>query len=46
LIHNQWYAAIESGEVPAGKVVGALRVGGEFVFRRDAEGNVSCLRDF
>jgi phenylpropionate dioxygenase-like ring-hydroxylating dioxygenase large terminal subunit len=45
MIPNQWYAVLESAEVPAGKVVGVTRMGEKLVFWRDAEGHVSCLRD-
>lgn len=46
MIPNQWYAVLESNEVPAGKVVGVTRMGEKLVFWRDAAGKVSCLRDF
>jgi phenylpropionate dioxygenase-like ring-hydroxylating dioxygenase large terminal subunit len=46
MIPNQWYAVLESNEVPAGKVVGVTRLGERLVFWRDAQDKVSCLRDF
>jgi phenylpropionate dioxygenase-like ring-hydroxylating dioxygenase large terminal subunit len=45
MIPNQWYAVLESAEVPAGKVVGVTRMGEKLVFWRDGTGKVSCLRD-
>jgi phenylpropionate dioxygenase-like ring-hydroxylating dioxygenase large terminal subunit len=45
MIPNQWYAVLESKEVPAGKLVGVTRMGEKLVFWRDAQGQVSCLRD-
>jgi len=45
MIPNQWYAVLESVEVPAGQVVGVTRMGEKLVFWRDAAGHVSCLRD-
>ena len=46
MIPNQWYVVLESNEVPRGKVVGVTRLGEKLVFWRDAQGKVSCLRDF
>jgi phenylpropionate dioxygenase-like ring-hydroxylating dioxygenase large terminal subunit len=46
MIPNQWYAVLESKEVPPGKVVGVTRMGEKLVFWRDGQGRVSCLRDF
>lgn len=45
MIPNQWYAVLESDEVPAGKAVSALRMGEKLVFWRDAPGKVACLHD-
>jgi phenylpropionate dioxygenase-like ring-hydroxylating dioxygenase large terminal subunit len=45
MIPNQWYAVLESNEVPRGKPVGALRMGEKLVFWRDAQGRVACLHD-
>ena len=45
MIPNQWYAVLESSEVPGGKPVGALRMGEKLVFWRDAQGKLGCLHD-
>ena len=45
MIPNQWYAVLDSNEVPKGKVVGVTRMGEKLVFWRDTQGKVSCLRD-
>jgi phenylpropionate dioxygenase-like ring-hydroxylating dioxygenase large terminal subunit len=45
MIPNQWYAVLESNEVPARKPVGVLRMGEKLVFWRDAEGKLACLHD-
>lgn len=45
MIPNQWYAVLESKEVPAGRPVGVLRMGEKLVFWRDAQGKVVCLHD-
>jgi phenylpropionate dioxygenase-like ring-hydroxylating dioxygenase large terminal subunit len=45
MIPNQWYAVLESNEVPAGRPVGALRMGEKLVFWRDEKGNLACLHD-
>ena len=46
MIPNQWYAVLDSNEVPKGKAVGVTRMGEKLVFWRDAQGKVSCLADF
>lgn len=45
MIPNQWYAVLESNEVPAGKPVGVTRMGEKLVFWRDAQARVICQRD-
>ncbi len=45
MIPNQWYAILESHEVPAGRPVGATRLGERLVFWRPKPGEVACLRD-
>lgn len=45
MIPNQWYAVLESREVPAGKAIGVTRMGEKLVFWRDSQGELSCLRD-
>lgn len=45
MIPNQWYAVLESKEVPSNKPVGVIRLGEKLVFWRDAEGQVVCQRD-
>jgi phenylpropionate dioxygenase-like ring-hydroxylating dioxygenase large terminal subunit len=45
MIPNQWYAVLESSEVPRGRPVGATRLGERLVFFREADGTVACLRD-
>ncbi len=45
MIPNQWYAVLDSNEVPKGKTIGVTRMGEKLVFWRDAQGKVSCLRD-
>jgi len=45
MIPNQWYAVLDSNEVPKGKTIGVTRLGEKLVFWRDAQGKVSCLRD-
>jgi len=46
MIPNQWYAVLESSEVPRDKPVGVTRMGEKLVFWRDSRGQVICLRDF
>lgn len=45
MIPNQWYAVLESREVPRGKPIGATRLGERLVFWREGRGKVACLRD-
>lgn len=45
MIPNQWYAVLESREVPRGRPVGVTRFSEKLVFWRDERGGVSCLRD-
>ncbi|HOU42920.1 MAG TPA: aromatic ring-hydroxylating dioxygenase subunit alpha [Anaerolineaceae bacterium] len=45
MIRNQWYAVLESQEVPPGKPVGVTRLGEKLVFWRTGEGKVVCMRD-
>lgn len=45
MIPNQWYAVLESKEVPRNKPVGVIRLGEKLVFWRDSHGQVVCQRD-
>jgi phenylpropionate dioxygenase-like ring-hydroxylating dioxygenase large terminal subunit len=45
MIPNQWYAILESKEVPRGRPVGVTRFGERLVFWRTASGDPVCLRD-
>lgn len=45
MIPNQWYAVLESGEVPRGRPVGVTRFGERLAFWRTAAGDPVCLRD-
>lgn len=45
LIPDLWYAVLESSEVPAGKPVGARRLGESLVFWRDGEGRLAVMSD-
>lgn len=45
MIRNQWYAVLESREVPRGKPMGVTRLGEKLVFWRDRKGKVNCLSD-
>lgn len=45
MIKNQWYAALESKEVPKGKLISVIRFGEKLVLWRDHEKNVICLKD-
>ena len=45
MIPNQWYAVLDSKELPRGKLVGATRFGEKLVFYRDKSGNPVCLFD-
>lgn len=45
MIPNQWYAVLESKEVPRYRPVGAVRMGEKLVFWRDGQRRVACQRD-
>lgn len=45
MIRNQWYAVLESREVPKNRAVGVTRMGEKLLFWRDAAGRVHCQRD-
>jgi phenylpropionate dioxygenase-like ring-hydroxylating dioxygenase large terminal subunit len=45
MIPNQWYAILESNEVPHNKPVGVTRMGERLVAWRDSRGKVSILAD-
>ena len=45
MIPNQWYAILESNEVPRGKPVGVTRMGEKLVAWRDSQGQVTVMRD-
>jgi phenylpropionate dioxygenase-like ring-hydroxylating dioxygenase large terminal subunit len=45
MIPDQWYAVLESSQVPAGRPVSIIRMGERLVFWRDAQGKVACLHD-
>jgi len=45
MIPDQWYAVLETNEVPKGKPVGVTRMGEKLVFWRNTQGKLSCLRD-
>ncbi len=45
MIPNQWYAVLESREVPVGRPVRFKRLGETLVFWRDEGGQVRCLDD-
>ena len=45
MIPNQWYAVLEPGQVPRGKLVGVTRMGEKLVFWRTPDGQVVCQRD-
>jgi phenylpropionate dioxygenase-like ring-hydroxylating dioxygenase large terminal subunit len=45
MIPNQWYAVLDSREVPRGRPVSVLRMGERLVFWRDKTGSVACLLD-
>ena len=45
MIPNQWYAVLESNEVPRGRPVGVTRFGERLVFWRTPAGDPVCLRD-
>ncbi len=45
MIPNQWYAVLESNEVPARRPVGVTRMGEKLVAWRDSQGKLSILPD-
>lgn len=45
MIPGQWYAIMDSKEVPKGRPVGVTRMGEKLVFYRDTKGQVCCLSD-
>ena len=45
MIPNQWYAVIDSKELPTRKPIGVTRLGQKLVFYRDTNGNPVCLYD-
>jgi phenylpropionate dioxygenase-like ring-hydroxylating dioxygenase large terminal subunit len=45
MIPDQWYAILESDEVPRDRPVGMVRLGERLVLWRDSQGNVVCQRD-
>lgn len=45
MIPNQWYAVLESQEVPRDRPVGVTRLGERLVFWRTSAGDPVCLRD-
>jgi phenylpropionate dioxygenase-like ring-hydroxylating dioxygenase large terminal subunit len=45
MIPNQWYAVLDSKQIPPARPVGAVRMGERLVFWRDTAGRVACQRD-
>lgn len=45
MIPNQWYAVLESKEVPKGKLVGVTRLNEKMVFWRNNKNEIACLND-
>jgi phenylpropionate dioxygenase-like ring-hydroxylating dioxygenase large terminal subunit len=45
MIRNQWYAILESSEVPRGRPVGVTRMGEKLVAWRDSQGKVAIMHD-
>jgi phenylpropionate dioxygenase-like ring-hydroxylating dioxygenase large terminal subunit len=45
MIPNQWYAVLDSSEVPRHRPVGVVRMGERLVFWRDSQGRTVCQRD-
>jgi phenylpropionate dioxygenase-like ring-hydroxylating dioxygenase large terminal subunit len=45
MIRKQWYAILESREVPADKPVGVTRMGEKLVLWRTDEGKLVCMKD-
>ncbi len=45
MIPNQWYAVLDSNELPRGKPIGVTRFGEKLVFFRNSKGVPVCLYD-
>jgi phenylpropionate dioxygenase-like ring-hydroxylating dioxygenase large terminal subunit len=45
MIRNQWYAVLESRELPKDKLVGVTRLGENLVFWRNKKNEIICLWD-
>jgi phenylpropionate dioxygenase-like ring-hydroxylating dioxygenase large terminal subunit len=45
MIHNQWYAVLDSKEIKKNKPVGVLRMGERLAFWRTKENEIVCMRD-
>jgi phenylpropionate dioxygenase-like ring-hydroxylating dioxygenase large terminal subunit len=45
MIPDQWYAVLESKELPRNRPIGVIRMGERLVFFRDSEENPVCLYD-
>ncbi|NHJ24003.1 MAG: aromatic ring-hydroxylating dioxygenase subunit alpha [Candidatus Lokiarchaeota archaeon] len=45
MIRNQWYAVLESRELPKDKLVGVTRLGENLIFWRNKKSEVICLKD-
>jgi phenylpropionate dioxygenase-like ring-hydroxylating dioxygenase large terminal subunit len=45
MIRNQWYAVLDSSELPRGRALTALRLGEKLVFWRDTTGRPRCIED-
>ncbi len=45
MIRNQWYAILNSGEVPRGRAVCVTRMGEKLALWRSASGEVGCVHD-
>jgi len=45
MIHNQWYALLESKQIPRHRPVGVTRMGEKMVFWRDMQGKAACAVD-
>lgn len=45
MIKNQWYAILDSKEVPKGKIISVTRIGEKLVLWRESNGTVNCIYD-
>jgi phenylpropionate dioxygenase-like ring-hydroxylating dioxygenase large terminal subunit len=45
MIHNQWYAILESSEIKRGRPVGVTRMGEKLVAWRDSQGQATVMQD-